>query len=265
LRESGREGSRPTIDLVDDVRIGRLLRALRRRRGLRQVDVAHAAGVSQSLISLIERGHLAKLSIESLRRVFAVVEGRFEGLISWRGGAIDRLLDERHATLVGVVARDLGAAGWDVRVEVTFNEYGDRGSIDLLALWPDGSPALVVEVKTELTAIDDTIRRLDVKERLAPKIVADRWGRRPRTVCRLLAVLDTPTNRRRVTAHSQVLGPAFPDRGTAVRRWLRKPDGRLAGLRFCSDSNGRGTRQRSARPLVPDVARSALGSTRVAS
>ena len=225
------------------MRIGRLLRALRRRRGLRQLDVAHAAGVSQSTVSLIERGHLATLSIKTVRRVVAVVEAHFEGLVSWRGGAIDRLLDERHATLAGQVARDLEALGWDVQLEVTFNVYGERGSIDVLALMPGRELALVIEIKTELTFVDEMIRRLDVKERLAARIVLDRFGWRPRTVGRLLVMLDTATNRRRVAAHEWSLMPAFHDRGVAVRRCLREPDGRLAGLRFHSDTNGRGTRQ----------------------
>lgn len=228
---------------MDDVRIGRLLRALRRERSLRQVDVAGAAGVSQSLISLIERGHLAKLSIATLRTVFATVEGRFEGVVSWRGGAIDRLLDERHAKLVGGVARELQALGWQVHLEVTFSVYGERGSIDIVAHHVDRSLVLIVEIKTELTSIEETIRRIDVKERLAPKIVMDRFGWHPRTVGRLLVVLDVSTNRRRVATHDQSLMPAFPDRGATVRRWLREPAGRLSGLWFHSITNGRGTGQ----------------------
>jgi transcriptional regulator with XRE-family HTH domain len=232
---------------VDDVRIGRLLRALRRRRAWRQVDLARTAGVSQSLVSLIERGHLSRLSMDVVRRVFGALDGRFEGSVTWRGGAVDRLLDERHAMLVGRVASDLVDAGWQVELEVTFNEYGDRGSIDVLGLRPDRQLALINEIKTELTSIEETIRRLDVKERLASKIVQDRYGWRPRTTSRLLVVLDTATNRRRVTAHDPSLGPALHARGAAVRRWLRDPVGRLSGLRFLPDVNSRGARPRLAR------------------
>ena len=249
---------------MDDVRIGRLLRALRRERSLRQVDVASAAGVSQSLISLIERGHLARLSIDIVRRVFATVEGRFEGVVSWRGGAIDRLLDERHAKLVGSVAGDLRAMGWQVELEVTFSVYGDRGSIDILVSQPDRGLVLVVEIKTELTSIEETIRRLDIKERLATRIVEDRFGWRPRTVGRLLVILDTATNRRRVATHDGSLALVFPDRGATVRRWLREPDGRLSGLRFHSCMNGRGTRQPRRRLKGPVEAKSGAGTTRVA-
>ena len=249
---------------MDDIRIGRALRALRLSRRLRQLDVANTARVSQSLVSLIERGHLDAVSIRTVRRVFAVVEARFEPAITWRAGAIDRLLDQRHAALVGSVAAELGSSGWDVEIEVTFNEFGDRGAIDILALRPGIGLALVVEIKTELTAIDETIRRLDVKERLAPKIVMDRFGWRSRTTGRLLVVQDSATNRRRVAAHDRSLGPPFPSRGPAVRRWLREPQGRLAGLRFASPTNGRGARQPNRTAPLSSIADSRAPATRVA-
>jgi transcriptional regulator with XRE-family HTH domain len=230
---------------MDDLRIGRLLRALRLRRGWRQIDLALAAGVSQSLISLIERGHLARLSVDTVRRVFAAVDARYEGTVSWRGGAIDRLLDERHAALVGRAASELRDAGWQVELEVTFNVYGDRGSIDILGLRRDRGQARVVEVKTEITSIEETLRRLDVKARLVPGLVQDRFGWQPVTRSRLLVVQDSTTNRRRVAAHTASLGAALPGRSVAVRRWLRDPEGRLSGLRFLSNTNPRGPRSGS--------------------
>jgi transcriptional regulator with XRE-family HTH domain len=237
---------------VDDVRLGRLVRALRLRKGFRQLDVARSAGVSQSLVSLAERGHITSLSVRSVRAICAAVEARYEGLLTWRGGAIDRLLDERHARLVGSVSRRLEAAGWRIDVEVTFNEYGDRGSIDVLATRPADSAALVVEVKTELTAIDDAIRRLDTKERLAARIVLDRFGWRPASVGRLIVLLEASTNRRRVSAHDAVLAVALPARGAAVARWLRHPTGRLSGLLISSPMNQRGPRRESCAPRRVD-------------
>ena len=228
---------------MDDVRVGRLLRTLRRRKGWRQADLARASRLSQQAVSLIERGHLNALSINALRRSFAAVDARFEGLVSWRGGQIDRLLDEHHASLVGRVADGLAHKGWDVEVEVTFSEYGERGSIDILAVRPASGDAVVVEIKTELTAIDDTIRRLDVKSRLCAKLVVDRFDWRPSSVSRLLVVLDRSTNRRRVAAHDGTLARAFPDRGTVLRRWLKTPSGRVSGLLFASPTNPGGTRR----------------------
>ena len=226
------------------MRIGRLLRALRHRKGWGQVDLAAASELSQQAVSLIERGHLAALSIRVLRRTFAAVDARFDGIVSWRGGQVDRLFDERHASVVGQVADELLREGWDVHVEITFSEFGERGSIDILALRPSDGIALVIEVKTELTAIDDTIRRLDVKSRLAGKLVFDRFGWRPVAMSRLLVVLDRSTNRRRVAVHEGSFARAFPDRGSGLRRWLRRPiGGRVSGLRFVSSTNRRSTRR----------------------
>ncbi|MEK6721136.1 MAG: helix-turn-helix domain-containing protein [Chloroflexota bacterium] len=247
---------------MDELRTGRLLRALRRRRRLRQVDVGSAAGVSQSPVSLIERGHLSSVSLRVLRRVFAAVDARVDAAVSWRGGSVDSLLDERHARVVGACAQSLARLGWETQVEVTFNEYGERGSIDILGLRPTDGLALVVEIKTELTAIDDTIRRLDVKQRLVGGVVFDRYGWRPRTTSRLLVVLDTSTNRRRVSAHHGSLGTAFSDRGAAVRSWLRQPVGRLSGLSFSSGTNPRGTRRRDPRRAERSAAQRAPHTNR---
>jgi transcriptional regulator with XRE-family HTH domain len=233
---------------VDDVRLGRILRALRRRKGWRQADVAAAAKVSQSTISLIERGHLQTLSIRVVRGVFAAVEARFEASVTWRGGALDRLLDERHARLVEAMAAALVAGSWEVHIEVTFSEFGERGSIDILALRREEAVALIVEIKSELVAIDDTVRRLDVKSRLAGKVVEERFGWRPATVSRLLVIEDRATARRRVAVHRAALEAAFPDRGARVRTWLSRPSGPLSGLWFRSSGRTRGERPSSTNP-----------------
>jgi transcriptional regulator with XRE-family HTH domain len=229
---------------MDDVRIGRLLRALRRRRGLRQADIAAAAGVGQSTISLVERGHLDRLAIVTVRAILAAVDARFDGVVSWRGGAIDRLLDERHSLVVGEVARLLRGMGWLVEIEVSFAFYSERGSIDVLAYHPATRTLLIIEVKTELTSIEETIRRHDVKVRHASAIARERFGWDVAGVGRLLVILDTTTSRRRVTRHDAALGVAYPVRGREVRRWLRRPVGTFRGLLFLPLSNPSDAKQR---------------------
>jgi transcriptional regulator with XRE-family HTH domain len=248
---------------MDDVRVGRILRQLRVRKHWRQKDLSIAAEVSQSAISLIERGHLATLSIRVVRRVFAAVDARFEGEVTWRGGLADRLLDERHARLVGAFAAHLTRRGWEVHIEVSFSQFGERGSIDILALRPAEGVALIIEIKTALMAIDDTIRRLDIKDRLASTIVFERFGWRPSVVGRLLVVQEGATGRRRVSAHEGAFRLAFPDRGSAVRAWIRRPSGRLSGLRFFSSTNPGGTRTGRALSEGPESPRSSPGTTGV--
>ena len=117
---------------MDHQRIGRSLRALRQRHGLTQAELAEAAGVSQSLVSLIERGHLDTVALRTIQRVFAVLDTRLDVQVSWRGGGLDRLLDEAHLALVMRRADQLRAGGWAVAVEATYAVFGERGSIDVL-------------------------------------------------------------------------------------------------------------------------------------
>ncbi len=210
--------------------------------------MATAAGVAQSTISLIERGHWSTLSVRTVRRVFGTVDGRFDGLVTWRGGALDRLLDERHAELVGAFADRLRRAGWVVVIEATFSEYGERGAIDIVAARPDHRAALVVEAKTEVVSVEETLRRLDVKTRLAPRVAAERLGWRPMVVGRCLVIADGSTARRRVARHARVLDQAFPVRGHAVGVWLGRPTGPMSGLLFLPLTNRSGTRRRVVSP-----------------
>lgn len=122
---------------MDDVRVGRVFRAVRLRRGLRQLDVASAAGVSQQLVSLLEHGRFELITVHALRRVGAALEITLPFHPHWRGAEPARLLDADHATLVEVVARRLRRAGWQTEFEYTFNVYGERGSVDVLAWRPE--------------------------------------------------------------------------------------------------------------------------------
>jgi transcriptional regulator with XRE-family HTH domain len=230
---------------VDDLRVGLALRTLRRRRGLRQQDVAENAGLSQSTISLIECGHLESLSTRSLRAAFSSVEARYLGQVLWRGGALDRVLDERHASLVAGLAGRLRGLGWAVDLEVTYSHYGERGSIDVFASRRNLSAVLIAEVKSELNSVEETLRRLDAKSRLAPAIASERLGWQPSVIGRLLAIQAGSTTRRRLGRHSMVFDSAFPARGWAVRRWLVDPRGPISGLLLLPNSNGRGSRSRS--------------------
>jgi len=237
---------------MDDRRAGTALRALRRRRDWRQVDVAREAGLSQQAVSLIERGHLGRLSIDRARRVFAAVDAGFDGTVRWRGGELDRLLDERHAALVGAFATELRGLGRDVALEVTFSMYGERGSIDLLALHTTAGTLLVVEAKTEIASIEELIRRLDVKVRLAAGLSRTQFGRTPTAVGRVVVVLDGATARRRVDRQASTLLMAFPGRGAGLRSWLRRPSGAVSGLLFFSATNrGGGIRKSDRVSQVP--------------
>jgi transcriptional regulator with XRE-family HTH domain len=229
---------------VDDVRVGRICRALRRRSRLSQRQLGGRAGLSQQAVSLVERGHGSRLSGVALRRLFAGLDARWEPTVSWRGGDLDRLLDARHANLAGRVVELLKHEQWRVEVEVTYSSFGERGSIDVLGWWPSRRIALVVEIKSELVSVEATLRKLDEKVRLTKSSIAVTTFDQPAAVvARLLVLANTTTERRRVARAGAVLSSALPDRGDAVRRWLRHPAGITRGLMFISDTQGSGERR----------------------
>ncbi len=229
--------------------IGRVVRALRRRKGWRQLDLAEAAGCSQTLISLIERGQIDTLSLRALRQVLGALEVRSVLDLSWRGAALDRLLDEEHSRLVGAVAAYLRHLGWLVELEVTYSSFGERGSIDVFAFHEASRTLLVIEVKTDLPSTEATLRKLDEKVRLATEVARARFGWQPRSVARIVVMTDTSTLRRRVARHADVFDHSLPLRGTSIRAWLRAPSGSVSGLWFLSVSNRDAARCRGPTPV----------------
>jgi len=220
---------------MDDRTSGLVIRALRRRRGWRQADLAARAGVSQSTISRAERGWLEDLTLRVIRAIFAALEARVQLAPRWKGAELERLLDEDHAALVAEVARRLERLDWEVEVEVTYSEFGERGSIDLLGLKPAERAVVVVEVKTDVASSEAIGRKVDEKARLAPKIVAGRHGWVPASIGRLVVMPESMRLRRVVDRHP-VIGRMFQAKAVGVRRWLRQPTGGMAGLWFLSNT-----------------------------
>jgi transcriptional regulator with XRE-family HTH domain len=231
---------------VDAVRFGSSLRALRRHKRMRQRDLAAAAGCSQSLIARIEGGRGDVVTPRVLVRVAQAMGARVTVRLDWNGEGLDHLLDESHARIVEVVAHELVAAGWEVRAEATFAIYGERGSVDVLAWHPATGCLLVIEVKSVIADVQDTLASLARKVRLAERIAPQQW--RARTVSVLLVVADTRTNRRRVEGHQATFTTGFPDRRPVIRRFLASPGSQpIRGLWFLPASTHGTTRQRVRR------------------
>ena len=229
-----------------DVRQGSLFRLLRHRIGWRQEDLGARSGLSQDMISLVERGRIGRMRVRDLRRIAHGLEADLVITLRWHGGDLDRLADEDHAGLVGTMSNSLTAAGWQTRIEVSYSEFGERGSIDLLAWHAGTRTLLVVEVKTELTSIEATVRKQDEKVRLAARVAGKAFGWQVEAVARLLVLPATATARRRVDRQDAVLSVTYPMRGWAVRRWLAAPSGAIAGLLFIDPRDGAGQATRVA-------------------
>jgi transcriptional regulator with XRE-family HTH domain len=212
-----------------DLDLGRVVRALRRRRGWRQEDAAIRARVHRSTWSRIEGGHLDRLTLATVRSCLEALEVRLDLQPRWRGAELERLLDDGHAALQAGWKDRLDRWGWQVRVEVSFNRYGERGRIDLLAWHPSLRILLVVEIKTEIVDAQGLLGGMDAKVRLAPFVARGLGWTTPTIVLPVLVVAEESTNRRRMD-RIQPLLTHLTRRGKAGISWLHRPQATPGGL-----------------------------------
>lgn len=253
-------GVRPGWDnvSVDDRQLGSAIRALRVRRGWRQVDLARRTRLSRQVVGRIERGDAGSLPVNVLRRASDALGARFDTIIRWQGSDLVRLLSARHAAIHEAVARQFATiGGWVAEPEVSFSVYGERGIIDILAWHPVARIVVVVELKTGLVDINEMMGTLDRKRRLANGIARGR-GFEAVAVGAWLVIADTRTNRRALAAHATVLRAKYPADGRTMRRWLRQPSGGVRALSFLPEGADVGL-GRATRP-IRRVGRSAVVS-----
>ena len=218
---------------MDIARIGADVRLLRRRRGWSQRRLAAEARVSRWAVATLESARAGTQPLDVLQAVVTALDAFVSVRVLYKGEALDRLRDQRHAELVERIVALLGALDWEIATEVSFNKFGERGSIDVLAFHRATRTLLVIEVKTVVPDLGGMLATLDRKVRLAREIAAER-GWSPRTVGRLLVLPANSTARRRITQHEATFKTAFPARNVAVNAWLRAPSGHLSGLVFLS-------------------------------
>jgi hypothetical protein len=173
--------------------------------------------------------------LRDLRRLAAALEIQLDVQARWRGGEGSRLIAARHSAMAEEVARLLSRLGWELRPEVSFSVWGERGVIDSLAWHAAYRALLVIELKTELVDVGEMLGTLDRKRRLAPLVAKD-LGWSPATISSCVFVRDDRTNRRHVAQHAAVLRAALPGDGRALRGWLGRPAAAIQALAFLTDS-----------------------------
>jgi hypothetical protein len=192
------------------------------------------ARVHRSTWGLIERGELDRLTLAAVRRCLEALEVTLALTPRWRGPDLARLLDQDHSSLQAAWAELLRAWGWEVRVEMSFNHFGERGRIDLLA-WHAGHRILVViEIKSEIVDAQALLGSLDAKVRVAGRLTATVGWPSPRLTVPVLIVRDS----RMARAHVTRLAPLFaamPVRGRDAISCLRHPERMTRGLLIFSD------------------------------
>ncbi len=224
---------------MDGRRVGSILRAVRLQRRLRQRDVAQLAALSQSTVSRAERGQLDRLSFDQLDQVAKALRVSLYLSARWLDGDADALVDRDHAAIVEWVVSELAGHGWTTEVELGFNHFGDRGSVDVVGWHPGTRILVIVEVKSRLTDLQATFAAFQRKVRIVPGVVERDRGWQPLHVGRVLVMPGTSRNRATVARHASMFDTSFPERSPAVRAWLRQPAGDVGGVWFLSSMPGR--------------------------
>jgi transcriptional regulator with XRE-family HTH domain len=215
---------------MQDQRLGSALRVVRIRRKWRQEDVAVRARVSRTVVSMVERGHIDRTSLATVRAIAHVLDVRVDVVARWRGGELDRLLNAAHSALHESVLRFFdGSAGWQAMPEVSFSIWGERGVIDILAWHAPSRTLLVIELKTDIVDVNALVGGVDRKTRLAIHVAHER-GWDPTSVSCWVIVTEDKTNQRRIEAHRTMLRTAFPVNGRTMRAWVRRPSGQVRAL-----------------------------------
>ncbi|HEX5579731.1 MAG TPA: helix-turn-helix transcriptional regulator, partial [Candidatus Limnocylindria bacterium] len=200
----------------------RALRALRRRRGWRQSDLGRRAGLSRDVAQRAENGNLEGITVRSLDRLATALGATLVIELRWRGAELDALMDRVHASLVTAAAERVERAGWTVYPEVSFNHFGDRGRCDLIAWHAPTRTLVIIEVKSRIANLQETLGRLDVKVRLATLLAQELGLARPAGVVSALVLGEDGANRRTVKHHN-ALFRRFGLRGRAAFAWVRDP------------------------------------------
>lgn len=192
--------------------VGAAVRDLRRALGWTQNSLAERAGLSQSLVSAVELGHVSDLTFATATRLLEAMGARLTvGVNPPFLGDRERQRDPVHATCSTHVARRLAAAGWEVATEVEVGGDRSRGWIDVIAFHPATRLLLIIEIKTEIHDFGAIERTLGWYEREAWSSVR-RIGWKPQIVLAGLLVLATEANDRRLSEIGESVRRALPAR-----------------------------------------------------
>ncbi len=209
-----------TRDLLLEI-AATVLRARRARRWT-QRRLSAVSGVSQPMISEVERALVPDLPIATTIRLLSALDVRIELRMFAPTAAAPPVRDRAHSRCVGYVARRLEGAGWLVATEVEAGDERWRGFIDLLAFHPVERILLVLEIKTDLDDIGAVDRQLGGYERHA-WAAAQALGWRPRAVTGALLLLATDENDRRLIEHRTYVDRRFRIRAAAFRALVADP------------------------------------------
>jgi transcriptional regulator with XRE-family HTH domain len=210
--------------LTREILLGIATTVLQARRARRwtQRRLAAVCGMSQSMISEIERALVPDLPVATTVRILSALDVRIDlRLIAPTAGA-SPVRDRAHARCVAYVARRLEHSGWAVATEVAAGDARWRGFIDVLAFHPSDRVMLVNEVKVDFDDVGGVDRQLGAYESHAWG-AAHELGWRPRAMIGALLLLATDANDRRLAEHRSYMDRRFRLRASALADFIADP------------------------------------------
>jgi transcriptional regulator with XRE-family HTH domain len=222
-------------------RIGFALRDARRRAGLRQVDIAERAGISQSFYSRLERGLATSASVETLAASAEAVGHQLAAFLELAPGATPPR-DVEHLRTQQLVVVAAAAGEWRATPEAALPDDGPwPRSIDVLLRRPARGETAVVEVVNYLADVGDAIRNLEAK------VLAVARRETVGTVAGLLLVRRTRRNRQVVSDLRTLFAARYPGSSSAWLRALRDPTAPMPAEAGFAWTSVRGDRLAAAR------------------
>lgn len=191
---------RVRFDSRDDALVARFSReivAARAVAGLTQGQVAGRAGVSQALVSQVERGRTMP-SLRVMHRL-AAATGHDLSLRLFPADGV-RLRDSGQL-LVAEQIREIAHPTWRVRLEVPVGAPPDRRAADMVL--DSVGDWVAVEIERALLDLQAQLRAAQLKR----AALTERTGHPVRLV---IAIPDTRRNRAAVDLHRSILGAALP-------------------------------------------------------
>lgn len=193
-------------------RVGIMLREARQSVGMRQLDAAARAGVTQSFWSRLERGVSTAVSIETLAACGLAVDLQLAAFFEHAPGAsLPRDIEHlrRQSLLIGIAAQ----GGWRGLPESILANDGPRPrSIDVLLTRDATREAAVVEIWDLVLDGGEAIRGLEAKVAATRQRLGAGWR-----VQGLLLLRRTARNRALV----RELAPLIRARYPSSAGWLR--------------------------------------------
>jgi transcriptional regulator with XRE-family HTH domain len=201
------------------------MRETRLALGWSQQKLADRSGISRQMVGLVESGE-ANVTIAVAAALCDALGLRVDlGLHAPFLADRRRQREPAHGSCSAYFQRRLVSFEWLVRREVEISHGRSHGWIDLLAYDPRTRRLLVIEVKTEIEDLGKIERTLAWYERESWAL-ARGFGWRPVGATRVLALLATDANDRRLIDNRDVVRASFPIAADALHEVI--VDGRLA-------------------------------------